>query len=330
MTIRKLPNGKWQVDIQPGGRGKKRFRKTFENKVDAVFWWNITWNENAPLEPWQQQRTHTKESFLGLVTWWYEKYGKHLEDGPKRLQKLRAASVLLPDLIKDWRLDTIATYQGIRANEVKNATVNREVAYISAVINKALELEKIKVRPIPAKITKLRETPAEMIALNNEQIQQLFSAIEQSKNPDLETVTKICMSTGARWDEAESLKSIGKEHLSFVGKGRKRRSVPISREFEAWLNFRPGPPYASCYSAFREAVERAGLELPEGQLTHVLRHTFASHFLKNGGDLTTLSKILGHTSITTTNKYAHLVSGSTLQLAAKLNPLSFVNEVSTE
>lgn len=329
MTIRKLPSGKWQVDIQPGGRGKKRFRKTFESKVDAVFWMNKTWNENAPLEHWQQT-TNKKQSYKELVVWWYEKYGKHLEDGTKRLSKLQAASEHLPEMIKDWNKETIATYQAIRSTQVKNATVNREVAYITAVINKALELEKIKVRPIPAKITKLKETPAEMIALNSQQLQQLFSAIEQSKNPDLETVTKICISTGARWDEAESLQSIGKEHLSFVGKGRKRRSVPISADFEGWLRNRPGPPYTSCYSAFREAVERAELALPEGQLTHVLRHTFASHFLKNGGDLTTLSKILGHTSITTTNKYAHLVSGSTLQLAAKLNPLSFVNKVSTK
>ena len=41
-------------------------------------------------------------------------------------------------------------------------------------------------------------------------------------------------------------------------------------------------------------VEKSGLKLPRGQLTHVLRHTFASHFMMNGGNILVLQKILGH------------------------------------
>jgi len=39
------------------------------------------------------------------------------------------------------------------------------------------------------------------------------------------------------------------------------------------------------YSAFREGVDKTNLPLPKGQLTHVLRHTFASHFIMNGGNI---------------------------------------------
>lgn len=75
------------------------------------------------------------------------------------------------------------------------------------------------------------------------------------------------------------------------------------------------------YSAFRDAVDRIGLPLPEGQLTHVLRHTFASHFMIDGGNILTLQKILGHANLTMTMRYAHLAPEH-LQEARELNPLA--------
>ncbi|KIQ76764.1 hypothetical protein RW26_22315 [Aeromonas sp. L_1B5_3] len=68
-------------------------------------------------------------------------------------------------------------------------------------------------------------------------------------------------------------------------------------------------------------VERAGLELPPGQNTHVLRHTFASHFMMNGGNILVLQKILGHSTIAMTMRYAHLAPDH-LEDAVRLNPLT--------
>lgn len=65
-------------------------------------------------------------------------------------------------------------------------------------------------------------------------------------------------------------------------------------------------PFQSCYSAFREAIDRAGIKLPKGQLTHVCRDTFASHFIMNGGHILTLQKVLGHSDLKLTMRYAHL------------------------
>jgi site-specific recombinase XerD len=76
----------------------------------------------------------------------------------------------------------------------------------------------------------------------------------------------------------------------------------------------------SSITAFRRALARTGIELPKGQAAHALRHTFASHFVMNGGNILTLQKVLGHSTINMTMRYAHLASGHLLEVL-KLQPL---------
>ena len=80
-----------------------------------------------------------------------------------------------------------------------------------------------------------------------------------------------------------------------------------------------GRLFMSCRAAFRGAYERCGFDTP-GQLTHILRHTFASHYMMAGGDILSLQRILGHSSITMTMRYAHL-SPDHLESALRLSPL---------
>lgn len=61
----------------------------------------------------------------------------------------------------------------------------------------------------------------------------------------------------------------------------------------------------SCRAAFRSAYERCVFQAP-GQLTRILRHTFASHYIMGGGDILRLQRILGHSSITMNMRYVHL------------------------
>lgn len=56
-------------------------------------------------------------------------------------------------------------------------------------------------------------------------------------------------------------------------------------------------------------------------MTHILRHTFASHYMMGGGDILSLQRILGHSSITMTMRYAHL-SPDHLESALRLSPLA--------
>ena len=173
-----------------------------------------------------------------------------------------------------------------------------------------------------------RTEEMEMAWLTHDQIALLLSECKRHDNNDLSTVVKICLVTGARWSEAEGLKKsqLSKYKITFTKtKGKKNRTVPISQElYDALAEDKKdakGKLFSECYGAFRSALERTEIELPAGQLTHVLRHTFASHFMMNGGNILVLQRVLGHTDIKMTMRYAHFAPNH-LEDAVKLNPLA--------
>ena len=82
--------------------------------------------------------------------------------------------------------------------------------------------------------------------------------------------------------------------------------------------------FGDCRTAFRKAADRSGIEFPKGQKTHILRHTFASHFMMNSGDILTLQKVLGHSDLKMTLRYSRL-SPDYLIKVLELNPLIGLN-----
>ena len=178
----------------------------------------------------------------------------------------------------------------------------------------------------------------ELSFLSIEQIRQLLNALSD----DALLIAKVCLATGARWSEAEGLRisQVRGGQIQFTGtKSGKNRTVPVDDaligELGQHLEARYGGEkgladrfFMSSYEAFRKVVEKCGLELPRGQLTHVLRHTFASHFIMNGGNILVLQRILGHSSLTMTMRYAHLAPDH-LQEAKNLNPLRSINQQTT-
>lgn len=119
-------------------------------------------------------------------------------------------------------------------------------------------------------------------------------------------------------------------------KNRKILLVPISRQLEKVLNEyikrRKGEPddYLFCNSCggrmdtrtAQQQVQRYNRARGINKTSiHLFRHTFATMYLKNGGDIYKLQKILGHSSIKITEKYLHYTTADIEKDFSKLNPL---------
>ena len=211
-----------------------------------------------------------------------------------------------------------------RVSKVSATTINLELAYFKAVFNELIRLGQWKKQNPIAYLRPFRIQEREMAFLSKKDIENLLKECTASKTLSLIFIVKICLITGCRWSEAQSLKrsQLTPHRITFINtKGKRNRTVPISKDFYESLPQENGPMFAPGYAAFRAAFKRTGIELPAGQLSHVLRHTFASHFMMNGGNILVLQRILGHRDIKMTMRYAHF-SPDHLDEAVRYNPLS--------
>jgi len=262
---------------------------------------------------------------LHLIEYWYDSYGHTLKDGKARKRKLFAVANRLgnPRAI-DFTTSQFATYRRVRMENdgVGENTLNHEHTYLSAVFNELIRQGEWT-HPNPLKnLRKFRLDEQELAFLSQDQIGQLLDECKESLNPSLYHVTRLALATGARWSEAEGVtrSNFTPHRVTYnYTKSGKSRSVPISKELYDELI--QEVPFVSCSAAFRKAIERSGIQLPRGQLTHVCRHTFASHFVMNGGDILTLQKVLGHSDIKLTMRYSHL-SAEHLECVVMFSPLA--------
>lgn len=132
-----------------------------------------------------------------------------------------------------------------------------------------------------------------------------------------------------RWGEAKRLirsKLLPYKLILTKTKCKKNRTVPIPRWLYDELSPLQGRLFPPCYQAFKKMLALTKIEFAEGQKTHVLRHTFASHFLKNGGNILVLQRIFGHANTRETMRYAYFAPDH-LDEAVTLNSLGNVNEM---
>ncbi|MDQ2129552.1 tyrosine-type recombinase/integrase [Leclercia adecarboxylata] len=336
MSVRKLSSGQWISDFytvdRSNGKEGKRVRKKFATKGEALAFENYTL-QKIDDSPWLGDGKE-KRSLADMIHLWFERHGITLRDGEKRRSAMLwandcmgspSATEFTAQLFTAYRAKRLEGQfaRTKRVAQVSPRTMNLEHAYFLAVFNELKRLGEWDAPNPLENVRQFRTDESEMAYLTSEQIDTLLDECRRSSAKDLEMIVKICLCTGARWGEAEKLRrshvSAGKVTFTKT-KGKRNRSIPIDADVVAELPKKNGALFTPCYYAFRSALERAGIDLPAGQLTHVLRHTFASHFMMNGGNILVLQKILGHTDIKMTMRYAHFAPNH-LEEALKLNPL---------
>lgn len=326
MAIEQLPDGRWKVDVEPI-KGK-RFRKTLKTKAEAQRF-EATCRAKVIDAPDWSPKPKDKRRLSELVDRWATLHVHTLADGEARRRLLNELTKALHDPIA-IRM-TGNEYAEYRAGAIKAGanpkTLNNRLGYLRSVFNVLHQLGEIDYPNPLARVRPLRIQERELTYLTDDQITALFAAIhERCRTPHVAMVAAICLATGARWGEAQALTPdrVRNQLVTFVNtKGKRTRSIPIAQELEARIqrHFKQHGPFSNCLNSFDKTLAASRLPVPAGQSSHVLRHTFASRFVMNGGNILTLQKILGHTSLAMTMRYAHLAPDH-LQDAVRFGPVS--------
>ena len=177
-------------------------------------------------------------------------------------------------------------------------------------------------------------------------VDEVFSILEMFKKEENKIHTKrdkalffLLYGAGLRVSEACELKNsnidFGRRTIKIKGKGSKERLVSFPKNVLNHLKvlktnsvFFFGDkalPQRKAYDIIRSIGKKAGLLKPLHP--HSLRHSFATHMLLGGTNLRVLQKLLGHKSLTSTQKYTHLDLAGLAQTLEKYHPLHQKNQL---
>lgn len=318
---KKKSDGLYHVDIRPSGRDGRRYRKPFKTSGEALAYEKYIIANFKDAQPWAKPAKDNR-NLTDLVELWYKLHGKQLKGGKARKSYLdNIAGIMHNPRAATITAKTFSSFRVDRLTDVSANTVNHDLAYLKALFNELARLgEWHKPNPF-GNIRRIKTDETELSYLEEDQITELLAALDKCKNSHARITARVCLATGARWGEAATLKAsqIKNGKITFAKtKNGKVRAIPVSAKIEKLV--KDNAPLKDGYSTLKRTINKMKLKLPAGQLSHVLRHTFASHFMTNGGNIITLQRVLGHGSITMTMRYAHL-SPEHLSEVLTLNPL---------
>jgi len=228
--------------------------------------------------------------------------------------------------------DVISFHHGMRAKGYAVGTCNRGLILLRYAMNLALKWEIPGITKNPTKDAALFENHNKKERfLSNQEAQRLYEAVKKSDNPMLQYIVPMLILTGARKREVldakwEDFDLIRRQWRIPTTKSGRPRHVPLSEGVLQLLDSIPqgkgcdpvfaNPKTKKAYNSIFYSWNRARKSVGLGDVRmHDLRHSFASFLVNAGRSLYEVQKILGHTQIKTTQRYAHLSQDTLLEAA---------------
>jgi integrase len=278
---------------------------------------------------WEQRRLGVKPKYSwkqATVQWLKETSHKATHDSDRR--KLRWLDKFLGKLTLDEiTRDKLMQIADKKAKEASQATANRYLALVRAILGKAVyEWEWLEREP---KVRMFRETSRRVRFLTRAEADRLIMELP----PHLAEMAQFALATGLRranitgleWSQVDLDRSLAWIHPD-QAKGRKAISVPLNKDAIEVLmrqqgnhpirvfTYRGKPVFQLATHSWQKALKRAGIE---DFRFHDLRHTWASWHVQAGTSLYEVQEMGAWQSAEMVRRYAHFHPGEHLLEAAR-------------
>lgn len=272
---------------------------------------------------------------------------RHLSDSIDNIDtKLLREYILY--LIKRNRYDG-HPYTPVKTEPLSTSTIHGHIrtlrAFFSWLVREDLVENNVAKDLKPPKLVK-----KVVSTLSDEEIIAIINTLKPNNHSEArnQTIFMLLLDTGLRIGELINLKMedvhMNEGFLKVMGKGMKERIVPIGADAQKALQrylfrYRPKPTHLgidkvflsihgdtltdnSIKLMFARLAQRSGVHRLHA---HLCRHTFATRFLINGGDVFTLQQILGHSTLEMVRHYVNLASNHIAIQHQRFSPLDRLN-----
>ena len=277
------------------------------------------WLENSD-PAWLRAPSVTVAELLKKYEPWVKKQRK---SGVKTVRMIRQFSEFLPCPVSSLTCDTISAWQK-RQTKIKGATVNRRLAALRSMLSWA-KLQQF-IPEVPFSVPKVSQKDSKIVEryLTPEERQNLMSAAENCKAKWMKPALVLSLNTGIRKGTLLKLKwqNVDFENRQLrleaaIMKGGKAAVLPLNdmvcdelarwkhrtRKTKGYVFSEHGKMLSDTRTAFSKLLAEAGIK---NFSWHCLRHDFASRLAMAGVSMQVIQKLMCHSSLQMTERYAHL------------------------